>query len=267
MKALFEIYYAQLKTSLAVQFQYRAAMAIWLIGRVIEPLVYLVVWTTVARARGGQVGDFSAADFSAYFITLMLVNQMTFTWIMWEYDYVIRTGMLSFKLLRPIHPIHADIADNVAYKLLTLVIIIPIALFLAWIFPPNFNFHLWTLVAALPAILLAFLVRFLIEWSLAMAAFWTTRINAINQAYYVILLFMSGQFAPLSLLPEPLQALANILPFRWLVSFPVELILGRLNPSQALIGFAAQGIWLIVALVVLSIAWRAGVKQYSAVGS
>jgi len=267
MKALFEIYYAQLKTSLVVQFQYRAAMIIWLIGRVIEPLVYLVVWTTVAQAQGGQVGDFSAADFSAYFITLMLVNQMTFTWVMWEYDYVIRTGALSFKLLRPIHPIHADMADNVAYKLLTLVIITPVALFLAWIFPPHFNFQPWALAAAVPALFLAFLVRFLLEWSWAMAAFWTTRINALNQTYFVMLLFMSGQFAPLSLLPEPLQKLANILPFRWLVAFPVELILGRLSPGEALTGLAAQSLWLIAVLVILSIVWRAGVKRYSAVGS
>jgi len=267
IKALAEIYYVQLKTSLAVQFQYRAATIIWMIGRVVEPLIYLVVWTTVAEARGGEVGGFGPGDFSAYFIILMLVNQMTFTWIMWEYDYIIRTGALSFKLLRPIHPIHADIADNLAYKILTLAVIIPVALLLAWIFPPTFNLQLWALAAAIPALCLAFLVRFLLEWALAMSAFWTTRINAINQTYYMIMLFMSGQFAPLSLLPEPLQWLAAILPFRWLIAFPVELILGRLDGRQALIGFAAQLIWLMIALAVLAIAWRAGVKRYSAVGS
>jgi len=267
VKAFLEIYYTQLKTSLAVQFQYRAAMAIWLIGRIIEPLIYLVVWTTVSQARGGQVGGFEAADFSAYFIILMLVNQMTFTWIMWEYEYLIRTGAFSFKLLRPIHPIHADIAENVAYKVLTLVIIVPVALILAWIFPPRFNLQIWAIAAAGPAIIMAFLVRFLLEWSLAMTAFWTTRTGAVSQTYYVILLFLSGQFAPLSLLPEPLQMLANFLPFRWLIAFPVELILGRLSGREAATGFAAQGIWLLVALVALSRVWRAGVKKYSAVGS
>jgi ABC-2 type transport system permease protein len=99
------------------------------------------------------------------------------------------------------------------------------------------------------------------------AAFWTTRINALNQTYYIILLFMSGQFAPLSLLPEPLQGLASILPFRWLIAFPVELILGRLSPGETLTGLAAQVIWLAIALAALSIVWRAGVKRYSAVGS
>jgi len=45
---------------------------------------------------------------------------MTFTWIMWEYDYRIREGLLSPVLLRPVHPIHADIADNISSKLVTL---------------------------------------------------------------------------------------------------------------------------------------------------
>jgi ABC-2 type transport system permease protein len=267
MKALAEIYYTQLKTSLAVQFQYRAATLIWMIGRVVEPLIYLVVWTTVAQARGGEVGGYGAADFSAYFIILMLVNQLTFTWVMWEYDYIVRTGMLSFKLLRPIHPIHGDIADNLAYKILTLVVIIPAALLLAWVFQPNFNFQAWSLAAAIPALFLAFLVRFLLEWAIAMAAFWTTRINAINQTYHVILLFMSGQFAPLSLLPEPLQWLAAILPFRWLIAFPVELSLGRLSAGEALTGLGMQLLWLAIIWVSLGLVWRAGVKHYSAVGS
>ena len=100
-----------------------------------------------------------------------------------------------------------------------------------------------------------------------MAAFWTTRINAINQTYHIILLFMSGQFAPLSLLPEPLQWLAAILPFRWLIAFPVELILGHLTPGEALTGLGMQLLWLGIIWVSLILVWRAGVKHYSAVGS
>jgi len=50
---MFSIYLAYLKTSLAQMFQYRVGMAIYMIGRIIEPIIYLVVWTTVASSRGG----------------------------------------------------------------------------------------------------------------------------------------------------------------------------------------------------------------------
>lgn len=264
---LFDIYVAQIKTSLAVQFQYRAAMVIWMIGRVLQPLIYLVVWTTVARARGGDVNGYSESDFAAYFIMQMIVSQATFSWIMWEYDYTIRTGQFNFKLLRPVHPIHADVADNLAYKILSLMILIPAVFLLAWLFPPTFNPQPWSILAGLLSIAIAFVVRFMIEWTLAMCALWTNRVNAINQTYEVILVFLSGFFAPLAVLPPALQVLASILPFRWLIAFPIELTLGRLTPQETLVGFACQLGWLVVARVALTLVWRAGVKKYAAVGS
>lgn len=267
IKPMIDVYAAQLKTSLAVQFQYRMAMAIWMIGRVVEPLIYLVVWTTIAEARGGEVGGYDAGGFSAYFIMLMIVNQATFSWIMWEYDYIIRSGQFNFRLLRPIHPIHIDVAENIAYKVLTIVILIPAALLLAWLFPPSFNPQTWSLAAGAMAIVLGFVGRFVLEWTLAMSALWTNRINAINQTYYVILLFMSGQIAPLAVMPRPVQVLSNYLPFRWYISFPVELTLGRLTFQEAAIGFAMQIFWVAAALTLLFFVWRSGVKQYSAVGS
>ncbi|MEZ4861405.1 MAG: ABC-2 family transporter protein [Caldilineaceae bacterium] len=267
IRTLAEVYYAQIKTSLAVQFQYRTAMAIWMIGRIVQPLIYLVVWTTVARARGGAVGGYDEGSFAAYYIMQMIVAQATFSWIMWEYDYIIRTGQFNFKLLRPIHPIHADVADNVAYKILTLFILIPAVFFLAWLFPPTFHWQLWSLAAGCLAIATAFVVRFTLEWTLAMSALWTNRVSAINQTYEVTMVFLSGFFAPLAVMPHSIQLLADYLPFRWLIAFPIELMLGRLSPQETLIGFAMQAIWFLVAVTVLSFVWRAGVKQYAAVGS
>jgi ABC-2 type transport system permease protein len=267
IKVLWEVYVAQLKTSLAVQFQYRASLVIWMIGRIVQPLIFLVVWTTIAKARGGEVEGYTVGDFAAYFILQMIVTQATFSWIMWEYDYIIRSGQFNFKLLRPIHPIHADVADNLAYKVLTLVILIPAALLLAWLFPPTFNWQLWSVAAGTLAIGMAFVLRFTLDWTLAMSALWTNRVSAINQTYEVLLVFLSGFFAPLALMPRPLQILANFLPFRWILAFPVELMQGRLTPQEAIFGFGMQIFWIAVAVTVLSFVWRAGIKQYAAVGS
>jgi viologen exporter family transport system permease protein len=262
------VYGQQFRTSLAGMVQYRAELVIWLIGHVLEPLVYLAVWTSIAESGvGGSVGGYDGADFAAYFITLMLANHVTYTWIMWEYEYRVRYGSLSFALLRPVHPIHADIADNLTSKLVTLPLIVAAAGVLWLSFRPAFHITAWATAASLASLVIAFGLRFLLEWTLALAAFWTTRVSAVNQVYFIAALFLSGQMAPLSLLPRPLQLAASVLPFRWITSFPVELFLGRLAPRETLWGMAVQAAWLGLFLLLLRLAWRAGVRRYSAVGA
>jgi ABC-2 type transport system permease protein len=267
VKALAELYAQQFKTTLAMMFQYRASLVIWMIGQVLEPLIYLIVWSVVSTSSGGSVGGYTTGDFAAYFIVLMLVNQFTYTWIMHEFEYRVREGNLSFALLKPVHPIHSDIADNVSSKLITLPIMILIAAGLALAFHASLSPTLWAVALFIPALLLAFIVRFLLEWTLALAAFWTTRVSAINQSYFLLMLFLSGQMAPLTLLPYPVQVVAGILPFRWMIGFPVELLLGRLSLAEALQGLGIQAVWVLAGFALLRIVWRAGVKVYSAVGA
>jgi len=262
-----DLYFQELKTSLAAMLQYRAALGIWLIGSILEPLIYLVVWSTVSGSSGGSVGNFGTRDFAAYYIALMLINQVTYTWVMYEFDYRIRQGTFSTALLRPVHPIHTDIADNIASKMVSLPVMLVAAGILTALFHPAFRTTTWAVALFVPAMVLAYGARFFIEWTMALAAFWTTRVSAINQIHFMAMLFFSGQIAPLALLPAPLRVAAYVLPFRWSVGFPVELILGRLTLTEAVTGLAVQAGWVIVGLTILRFAWRASVKKYSAVGA
>jgi ABC-2 type transport system permease protein len=261
------VYQAKFRAEIAVQVAYRGALAIWLIGLLLEPTVNLVVWTTVAASRGGTVAGFAAGDFAAYFVVLMIVNQLTFTWHFFFFEWRVRHGEFSPMLLRPIHPIHFDLAENLTFKALTLVGVLPVALFLLVTFRANLSPEAWHVAAFVPALVLAIGLRFVFEWTFALAAFWITRVAALNQAYYLVILFLSGQIAPLALLPGPIQAAATVLPFRWMVSFPVEVMLGRVAPSDVVVGYGIQVAWIAVALVALRFAWRAGVRRYSAVGA
>lgn len=265
--SLFDAYRARFKVAIAVQFQYRVALVIWLLFTVLEPVVYLSVWSAVARYGGGQVGGFGVEDFAGYYLVLMLVNHLTFTWIMHEFEYRIRQGQLSPLLLKPLHPIHGDIAENITYKLLTLFVLLPAAGLLALAFKPALHPEPWAVVAFIPALLLAAALRFITGWTLALAGFWTTRVFAINEMYFVASLFLSGQMAPLSLFPGWVQMVANLLPFRWGLSFPVELILGRLTWEQTVQGYAIQIAWTVACFGLMQLVWRSGLRQYTSVGA
>ena len=267
MRALLNIYRAQFRITFATQLQYRAELLIWLIGMVLEPVIYLVVWSAVSSANGGSVGGFSARDFAAYFIVTMMVNFITFDWHMWEFEFRIREGLFSPLLLRPVHPIHADMAANITYKTLMLAIMLPVSVLLGYAFDAYLHPDSRTIGLFLVALFLAFVLRSILEWSLALISFWTTRMMAVNRAYFSLNLFLSGKMAPIALLPVYLQVAAAYLPFRWMVSFPAEVLLGRVSPADALRGFMIQGGWIGFSLILLSLMWRFGVRRYAGVGA
>lgn len=267
IRPLMAVYQAKFRSEIAVQFAYRWALAIWLLSLVVGPVVLLAVWTTVAASQGGQAGGFTGGDFAAYFTVLMIVNQLTFTWHFYEFEWRVRNGFFSPLLLRPIHPVHNDVAENLTFKLLTFTAVAPAAVLLVTSFGATFHTTVWHAVAFLPTLLLAMALRFLVEWCVSLAAFWLTRVGAINQTYTVAMVFLSGQVAPLALFPPVVQLVASALPFRWMVSFPVETLLGRLSGAEVLTGLAIQCGWIAGALVVLRLGWRAGIRRYSAVGA
>lgn len=262
-----DIHLTYFKTWFAQNLQYRFALLIWLIGFILEPVVYSIVWITVAQTRGGSLGGFSQPDFAAYFIASMLLNHLTFDWHFFEMEPRIRNGLFSALLLRPVHPIHSDLMDNIVYKTMTFPFMFAAATGLYFFFHPTFNPQAWALALFVPVLILGFAMRFLLEWTIALASFWTTRIQSITTAYIIIAIFLSGRMAPLSLLPAWVQSIAMALPFRLWISFPIELLLGRITFETALQNMALQVLWLGAFFILFRVVWHRGMKRYSAVGA
>ena len=75
LRSLLRLYAQQFKTTFASMVQYRASLFIWMIAQVLEPLVYLIVWSTVSNGSGDSVGGYTAQGFAGYYLAFMLVNQ------------------------------------------------------------------------------------------------------------------------------------------------------------------------------------------------
>lgn len=266
------VYQASLKMAVAQMLQYRFGILIWAVWGFVGPLISLAVWSAAASAKGGNISNaagasFGQADFAAYFLTFMIVGHLTMSWDAFEFAFRVRDGNLSPRLLKPLHPIHTDIASNIAFKLATSVMILPAWILLFVLLRPTPPHSIGSFLLGIPAILLAGLLRYLWQYSLALFAFWTTRVEAINQLYFTLDGFLAGRIAPLALLPAWMGLIATASPFRSMGSFPVEMLLGRLTPAQMVSGFVMQIVWLGVGLIVFRLMWAAGIKQYSAVGA
>lgn len=267
MIALFRKYAMLIRIEWAVLFAYRSESLIWMVGSFAQPLVSLSVWLSIAGT--GEVGGYGAKDYIVYFLGVLLVDRLTRSWDVWELDTEIRQGTLSAKLLRPLHPMHWSIAQNLVYKFFFALLLIPAWLVIAWIWPV---FRLpvdgITLLLAALALIGSGVLRFLIGYGFGLLAFWTNRAASIYMLYEGIHLFLAGRIAPLSMFPEPLAQLSMWFPFYATVGFPVDLMTGKLagSPETIIQGFVQQLFWIVILALVLRWEWKRGLRKYSAAG-
>ncbi len=265
---MLRIYQRLWQVNWAEQWQYRANLLMYLLYWLVSPVVYLAVWTTIASNQG-SVGGLTANDFVTYYMTLLIVDQLTSEIAIHIFATKIQDGTLSGELIRPIHPILTNaLVYNLAFKVLTFMALIPVWAVLWMLFQPNFASVTWSgVLLAIPAVLLGFATGFLLSAALTCIAFWTTRVWALHEFYEALVVLFSGQFVPLQLMPAFIQNMARFLPFQLYKYFPIQIILGHLSFVEIMQGYLSGVIWLIVALLVFRLVWRRGVKQFSAVGA
>jgi ABC-2 type transport system permease protein len=252
----------------AEQWQYRANLLMYLLYWLVSPIVYLSVWTTIAKSQG-SVNGLTADDFILYYLTVLVVDQLTSEITIHLLAYKIQDGTLSSELLRPVHPILTNtLVNNLAFKSLIFCVFVPVWLVLCMLFQPDYSaVSLQSVLLALPAIAIGFGINFLLGATLTCLAFWTTRVYSILEFYLALSTLFSGQFVPLTLLPPMVQRVADFLPFQFFIYLPVQIILGQLPPEEMLRTYGLGVFWLVFAYLLFLWIWREGVKRFSAVGA
>ena len=260
------IYAAHMRTWVLQQFQYRAANYFYMIGMIAEPVVYLVVWSTIARAHGGSVDGLTPGAFAAYYIVWTLVRNMNIVLTPFAWEERIKDGTFASQLMKPIHPIHEDLAGFAGWKLVVLLLWIPIAVVLVLLFRPTLSPRLLQCVVFFFAIWGAYLIRAIIQWTLGLITFWTTRVAAIFEGYILSEMLLSGRVFPLVLMPTWFQRLTWYFPFRWSFSYPIVALTGPISDRDLFIGLGMQAFWILFGIALLWVVWPRAVKRFSSVG-
>ena len=265
LRGLFDVYVQEAKIAIAEQIQYRVANYMYMLGMVAEPVIYLVVWQTVAEQQGGSVAGITAGQFAAYYIVWTLVRNINIVFTPYGWEERIREGRLSAQLLRPLFPIVEDLGFFLGWKPVVVLLWLPIAFFLALVFHPVLNPTPLAVVVFAVSLLGAYLIRSLNQSSLGLITFWTTRVGPVFQLYIAAELLLSGRLVPMALMPEWVQDIANVLPFQWTFGFPIEALVGNLSTGELLSGLAMQLLWIVIGAILVRIVWHFAIRRYSAV--
>lgn len=246
---------------------YRAEFIVWMLTTTL-PLVMLGLWTSVADEAQGPFGSFTSDHFVAYYLITLILRNVTGSWVVWQIDNDIRTGTLSMRLLRPVHPFVTYAATHLASVPLRGVVAIPFAIILLLT-------NARGLLTGDPVIIAVFFVSLIGAWAITFfmqltigtLAFYVDRTHALFEIYLGVFAVMSGYLVPLRMLPEWAQEIAAVAPFRYVLAFPVETLMGFYDRAEALRLLGAQ--WLFVAIVFAAsgLIWRIGIRRYEAFGS
>ncbi|WNV87679.1 ABC-2 family transporter protein [Umezawaea sp. Da 62-37] len=267
IRALADFYVQAAKLSAVQQFSYRASNYLFLVGMLAEPVIYLVVWRTIAEAKGGSVGGYTAGSLAAYYILWTLVRNMNLVYAPTGFEWRIASGRMSGRLLLPVHPIHYDLAGFAGAKVVWIALWLPIAALLTWLFQPALDVGPVQVAVFLVAIWGAFTIRSLFLWVLGLVTFWTTRAGALFELYLVFELLLSGRLVPLTLLPGWAQEIADHLPFKWTFGFPIDSLVSPRSTAQLLGGLGMQALWIAVGAGLVAVVWKRAVRRYSGVGA
>jgi ABC-2 type transport system permease protein len=255
---------AILRVYIAENLAWRAEFFIWMLAYTM-PLIMLALWTAVAREA--PIGRFGEQELRAYFLTTLVFRMIVASWVVWQMNMEIRQGAIAARLLRPLHPLLSYACHQLAAAPLRLVLVTPIvALGLWWVGPDALTDDprqlLLLPISLAGAWLLTFAVMALIG---SLAFYWESALGLFDLwlGFYTV---FSGYVMPLEFFPAGVQRVIAWLPFRYMLSFPVETALGLTDWHTSLRSLALQGAWTLVILVLALAVWRRGVRRYAAFG-
>lgn len=224
-------------------------------NQAVTPLIGLAVWTTALPGASG---------ISTYYVALLAVQLMTVSYENHTFSEGIYQGGLVDSLLRPCPVVLPTLADNLAIRAWHLLIGLPLLAGVALV--AGIELHPKAVILALPALVCAGLLRFLFTYLLSLTAFWTQRAHAVVAFGETLIFLLGGSAAPVTLLPGVFRSLAGALPFHAMLGFPAEIAAGGLGRADLLAGYFWQVVWTGAFAVAGALAWRSGVRRYTAVG-
>lgn len=264
-----------LKIGFAEALAYRAEMLVWMLTSTM-PLVSMALWAAVADGRRIGPEGFASPDFVVYFLLTLVVRILTGSWVLWALNFEIRSGALAQRLLRPVHPLLAYGAENMAAVPLRLLLVLPLVAGLLAFTPGmagrlSHDPLLW--LAALLALPAAWALTFLSMVAIGALAFFVESSLALFQLWMGSFMVLSGYLMPLALLPRWLRRAAELSPFRYMLELPVRLAMGLPSiPGAEAHGYALRHLGLAYLhvgglLLVVALLWRAGLRRYAAFGA
>ena len=262
-----------LRTCIEERLVYRGDFALGTLFRFLPIVTQIFLWNAIfqsAAAEGtAEIAGFSFGDMIAYYLLVMVARAFSsMPGLASGIARDVRDGSVKKYLTQPIDMLGYLFWHRVAHKLVYYAVAAgPFAL-VFWLCRGYFNGwpDAWTMTAFVASLLMGFLMGFLLEALIAMLSFWFLEVSSLLFIYMMINYFLSGHMLPLDLLPGPIAAVVDFLPFKYLAYVPPAIFLGRFSDAELARELTIEATWIVALLIANRAAYHRGVRRYAAFG-
>lgn len=231
---------------------YRWELTLQVAGKIIFVLISIYLWKYLYTNN-----EIMIQYMIKYTVLSNLINLAYNKEIMNFWSDKILTGDYVLNMIKPINLLRSGWEQILATILTDFVIIgLPLVIF----FAPYLT-GLDLVPVAIIAVVLGHIMYTLIYSAIGILAFVLLEVWSIGRFMDDTIRIIGGSFIPLTLLPDTLQSIAYVLPFRYLYNFPLEILLGNIDKKEIYCGIITLICWIVFFAVFVSMLYRSALKR------
>lgn len=247
----------------------RSKIFVWFLMGALSPLMLILFWKGAAGHKQ-LVPGWDFASLFSYYLFLTVAFALIISHIEEEVSRDdIKDGLLVAYLLRPFSYYWKKLIEEIPYKIVQSLYGIILCLIFFFFFGKDLfviSGNSSVLLLSSIIIALAILLSFTLKMVMGITAFWFTDTRGSFEALYATEFALGGTLIPLILLPQTIILIAYILPFSYIIYFPIIAIQGKLGFVDLMHVIGIQIIWICILGLLYQILWNQGIKKFSGVG-
>lgn len=248
-------------------FVYRLNFVMWRVRVVLQILTLYFLWSALIPT-GASLFGYDQSSMLTYILGTSLISSIVLSSRSNAVGDEINSGNLSNFLLRPINYFLYWFARDVGDKAMNIIFsIIELTVLFVILKPPLFiQTESFYLLLTIVAIVLALIMYFFFNFLLGLIGFWSPEVWAPRFIFIILLNFFAGGLFPLDILPKFIFSAFQLLPFTYLLYFPIKIYLGQLTIIETFTGIMISLVWTLALYIIVQYVWRKGLKIYTAQG-
>jgi ABC-2 type transport system permease protein len=260
-------YLVVLKISFLEYLSYRLNFILWRFRSLLSILITYYLWQAVFF-NSEMILGYKRSEMLTYIVLINFITSISQSSQTFKIASEINTGALSALLIKPVNYFGFNISRDLSDKLINIIsstieiVLLFFFLKVPFVFQGNFQI----LVYFLLAIIMSSVLFFEINVILSFVGFWSLDAWAPRFIFYILIAFLSGTFFPLDILSTNIYQLLNLLPFPYLVFFPLKIYLGNFNNDFLYRGLFISSVWSFILAFLMKFIWNKGLKIYRAEG-